>query len=119
MSLYRNRTLKPDALPIVIINISLDLYVEKKLNIKKPWSKAELVLSKTGYSKLPWLGLFPPFHLDVFIFPALSFTLLPLQPEFRKECTTLCPLLLHVTPSRELAHVIGSIGHRRSQPYNS
>lgn len=93
MSLCRNRTLKPDALPIVRINTGLDLYVEKKPNMK-PWSKAELVLSKTGYSKLPWLGLFPPFHLDIFIFPALSFTLLPPKPEFSKEGTTFCPFLV-------------------------
>lgn len=106
MSLCRNRTLKPDTLPKVRINISLDLYMEKKLSIKMLWLKAELLLSKTGYSNLPWLDLFVPPHLDTFIFPALSFTLLPPKPELRKECTTLCSLLFHVTPSQESLYIL-------------
>lgn len=79
MSPRRNRTLKSDTLAIVRIKISLDLYVETMLNIEKLWLKAELVVGKTGYCGLPLLCVVPLLHLDIFLFPALSFTPLPLS----------------------------------------
>ena len=87
MSPRRNRTIKSDTLAIVRINISLDLYVEATLNIEKLWLKAELVVGRTGYCGL--LCVVPLLHLDTFLFPALSFTPLPLNLSSEKSPSVL------------------------------